>query len=151
MTNSALITYYIKAPPASDPTLEITDGRGLTRTATLPRNAGIHRYRWDLRFTTTALTDSQKEAITRRFEQLIRAQGEEVATYQQSFDRYRAATNDAERREAIRVLMEMGGGLANDLRGPVASPGSYKLTLTVDGRRYVGTLAVRPDPILDPR
>lgn len=146
MSNSAIISYYIKATPSTAPSLEISDGRGLSTTVALGTSPGIHRYQWDLSFV-TALTDGQREAITRRFEQLIREGGEQVATYQQAFDRYRAATDEVGRREAIQVLMAMGGALANDLRGPVAGPGTYRLVLTVDGRQYTGSIEVRADPI----
>ena len=147
MSNSAMISYYIGRDASSDPTLEITSASGMKKTVTLSRAAGIHRYFWDLGFTMTTLTEEQRDAITRRFEQLIRAQGEEVATYQEAFARYRAATNDADRRVAAQVLVDMGGPLAADLRGPTAGPGTYRLLLTVDGRRYPGTLDVRADPL----
>ena len=148
MSNGAMITYYLKSSPSAPATLEISDGRSLTRMVQLPADVGIRRYRWDLRFTAANLTDAQREAITRRFEQLIRANGEEVATYQEAFTQYRAATNDADRRKAVQVLMEIGGALANDLRGPVAGPGTYRLTLTVDGKKYAGTITVRADPLI---
>jgi hypothetical protein len=151
MTNAAMISWYLKAAPASDPTLEISDGRGLTRTVTLPRTPGINRYLWDLGLTQATLTEDQRDRIARRFEQLIRQGGEEVGTYQAAFARYRAATTDVERRAAAQVLVDMGGALANELRGPPASPGTYRLVLTVDGRRYPGSLHVRADPLLDPR
>lgn len=151
MDNAAMISWYLKAAPSSDPTLEISDGRGLTRTVTLPRTPGIHRYLWDLGFTLTTLTEDQRERIARRFEQLIRQGGEEVATYQAAFARYRAATTDVERRAASQVLIEMGGPLASELRGPPAVPGTYRLTLTVDGRRFPGSLHVRADPLLNSR
>ena len=149
MNNSAIITYYLKSPASSDPTLEITSPAGLKRVVTLPRAAGVHRYRWDLSFTVTTLNDEQRAAIVRRFEGLIRAGGEEVASVQQAYDRYRAATTDAARREAAQILVEMGGQLAAELRGPVGGPGTYRLLLTVDGRSYPGSLAVRADPLLN--
>ena len=149
LSQSALISYYVRNSPMAVPTLEISNGRDLTRTVDLPRDAGIHRYSWDLRFAATTLTDSQRAAIIQRFEQLIRAGGEEQSSYQQAYDRYRAAATDAVRREAVRILVELGGALATDLRGPSAAPGTYRLTLTVDGRRYTGTLAVRTDPMLE--
>lgn len=151
LSHSALIAYYLRNPPAADPTLEIAGPRGMTRTVTLPRSSGISRYKWDLRFASPALTDAQRQAITQRFEQLIRAGGEERDTYQQAFSRFQAATTEPERRAAIQVLLEMGGALANELRGPIAGPGAYRLTLTVGGNRYTSTLVLRPDPLLDAR
>ena len=148
MSNSALISYYLKESPSTDATLEITSPTGMKRTVTLPRGAGIQRYRWDFGFTQTTLSEQQREAITRRFEQLIRSNDEEVASYQEAFARYRAASNDVDRRVAAQILVDMGGGLADDLRGPVAGPGSYRLILTVNGRRYTSTLEVRADPLL---
>jgi hypothetical protein len=137
--------------PAADPTLEISGGRGQSVTVTLPRAAGIHRYKWDLRFAQPELTEVQRQAISQRFEQLIRAADEEQDTYKDAYARYQAATSEAGRRAAIRVLMDMGGALANELRGPTAGPGSYKLVLTVDGKRYTGSIALRADPMLAPR
>jgi hypothetical protein len=147
LTHTALIAYYIKSAPVSDPTLEITGPRGQTVTVTLPREAGINRYRWSLRFAQPPLTEAQREAIAQRFEQLIRAPDEEQETYQQAYAQFKAAATEAERRAAIRVLMEMGGALANELRGPTAGAGSYKLVLNVDGKRYPGSLVLRADPI----
>lgn len=148
LTQSALIAYYIKTSPSADPTLEISGARGLTRTVTLPRSAGISRYKWDLRFAQPPLTDAQRQAVTQRFEQIIRAGGEEQENYQQSYARFQAATTEAGRREAIQVLLDMGGGFANELRGSTAGPGTYRLTLTVDGNRYTSTLVLRADPML---
>jgi len=151
LSHSALIAYYLNARPASDPTLEISNDRGLKRTVTLPRDAGIHRYRWDLRAGAPPLTDIQRQAIAQRFEQIIRAADEDQANYQQAYTRFQAAGTDAERRAAIQILMEGGGTLANELRGPIALPGTYRLVLTVDGRRYTNTLAIRADPMLGRR
>lgn len=151
LSHSALIAYYIQTAPLVDPILEIAGPRGMVRTVTLPRTAGISRYKWDLRFANPALTDAQRQAIAQRFEQLIRAGGEERETYQQAYSRFQAATTEPERRAAIQILLDMGGGLANELRGPIAGPGAYRLTLTLGGKRYTSTLALRPDPLLDPR
>ncbi|MEO5579513.1 MAG: hypothetical protein ABIR58_02575 [Gemmatimonadaceae bacterium] len=151
LAHGALIAYYLRSPPTAPPTLEISNGRGLARTITLPRDAGIKRYKWDLRFGTPALTDEQRQAIAQRFEQIIRSGGEDQANYSQAYARYQAATTDAERREAVQILVDLGGALANELRGPVAGPGTYRLTLTVDGRSYTNALVVRADPMLGRR
>ncbi len=149
LSHSAIISYYIRTAPAVDPVLEITGPRGLVRNVTLPRTAGINRYKWDLRFATAPLTDAQRVAITQRFEQLIRAGGEDRETYQQAYAQYQSAGTEAERRAAIQVLMTLGGALANDLRGPVAGPGTYRLTLSVGANRYTSSLVLRQDPLLD--
>lgn len=39
-------------------------------------------------------------------------------------------------------------GLGDEYRMPTAGPGTYRLTLTVDGRAHRGTLTIRPDPLL---
>ncbi|MEJ7758232.1 MAG: hypothetical protein WKF55_01435 [Gemmatimonadaceae bacterium] len=148
LTHSAFITYYLKASPASAATLEISNGRGLTRVVTLPRNAGIQRYRWDLRFAAPALTDSQRQTVSQRFEQVIRAGGEDQASYAESYARFKAARTEDERRAAIQILVDAGGAFASEFRAATVGPGSYRLTLTVDGKRYHGTLVVRADPML---
>ena len=147
IVNSALIAYYIRSARGSEPTLEISGARGQTRLVTLRRAAGIHRYKWDLRFSQPPLTDAQREAITQRFDQVIRAGGEEQDSYRESRARFIASTTEAQRRDAIRVLMEMGGQLATELRGPSAGPGTYRLTLTVDGKRYTSSMVLRADPL----
>ena len=149
--STALIAYYLRSPPTSEPTLEISDGRGQTHRVTLPGRAGIHRYRWDLRFTPGALTEDQRQRITQRFEQLTRVSGEDRADYEAAFARYVAARNDTERRQAMQILIDAGGAFANEFRGSSAGPGTYRLVLTVDGKRYPGTLAVRADPMLGGR
>ncbi len=149
--NSALIAYYLKAPPAAEPTLEITDGRGQTERVTLPGRAGIHRYRWDLRFSPGALTDEQKQRVVQRFEQQIRAGGEDAADFEAALARFTAAANDTDRRAAMQILLAAGGAFANEFRGASAGPGTYRLVLTVDGKRYRGTLVVRADPMLGAR
>ena len=147
MSHTALIAYYLRSAPTAEPTLEISDGRGLTQSVTLPGRPGIHRHRWDLRFATEPLTDPQRRAITQRFEQLIRAGGEGQAEYQQAYQRYQTSQTDAERRLSIRILIDAGGTFADELRGSTAAPGSYRVTLTVDGRRYTSTLVIRADPM----
>jgi len=146
---SALIAYYVKTATSVDPILEIAGARGAIRRVTLPRAAGIGRYKWDLRFDSPPLTDAQRQSITQRFEQLIRGGGEERETYQQAFARFQAATTDAERRASIQVLLDMGGALASELRGTTAGPGTYRVTLTVGNNRYSSTLVLRADPMLD--
>ncbi|MBA3405761.1 MAG: hypothetical protein H0U13_13955, partial [Gemmatimonadaceae bacterium] len=147
LSHSAFITYYLKSP-ASAATLEISGARGLARIVTLPRGAGINRYRWDLRFAAPALTDSQRQTISQRFEQLIRAGGEDQASYAESYAKFQAASSEEERRAAMQILLDAGGGFANEFRSPTVGPGTYRLILTVDGKRYPGSLVVRADPML---
>jgi hypothetical protein len=151
LTNTALIAYYLRTAPTAEPTLEISNGRGLVRTVTLPGRPGIHRYRWDLRFANEPLTNPQRQAITQRFEQIIRSGVEDAAEYQQAYQRYQTSSTDAERRQAVQILINAGGALANELRGSTAGPGTYRLTMTVDGRAYTSTLVIRADPLLGTR
>ena len=122
--NNALIAYYLKAPPMAEPTLEITDSQGRTHRTTLPGRAGIHRYRWDLRFAPPAAAAA-------------------------------AVPGGAAGAGGRGGRGGGGGGGRGGGQGqpaaPVAGPGTYRLTLTVDGRRYLGTLVIRADPLLGAR
>jgi photosystem II stability/assembly factor-like uncharacterized protein len=149
LKNSAIISYYIKSVPDSEPTLEIASARGQVRVVKLPRTAGVSRHKWDLFFETPPFTEAQRQAIARRFEQLIRQGGEERDAYQQAYVRFQAATTEQERRDAIQIILDAGGQLANELRGPTAGPGTYRLTLKVGSNRYTGSLVLRPDPLVD--
>lgn len=121
MTNSAMITYYLKQAPSAPPTLEIADLDGENSvTVTLPTAAGIQRYKWDLRF---AAPQTAANA----------AQGPRGAG--QGGGRAGGPGGGA------------GGGRGQ--QGSVVGPGTYRLTLTVDGRQYHSTLRVRPDPLLE--
>jgi hypothetical protein len=55
-----------------------------------------------------------------------------------------------ERRRAMGGSDEEGGG-ARQLPGPPAGPGAYVVKMTMKGRVYTTTLAVREDPGLIPR
>jgi hypothetical protein len=149
--NSAIITYYLRTAPTVEPTLEISDAAGQTQRVTLAGRPGIHRYRWDLRFPPRPLTDEQRQRITQRFQQQIRAAGEDQGEYQVAFSRYLNAQNDADRRQAMQILLDAGGAFANEFRTVPVGPGTYRLTLTVDGKPYRGTLTVRADPMLGGR
>lgn len=122
IANNALITYYLRQPPAADPTLEIADMSGEHRmTVTLPKSAGIQRYRWNLRFPR---------------EQVAAAPGANRPP-------------GAEAGEEGGAPGGRGGGQGRGQGGTAAEPGTYRLTLTVDGRQYRSTLHVRRDPMLD--
>jgi hypothetical protein len=43
---------------------------------------------------------------------------------------------------------EMGGGM-RESQGMITGPGIYRITLSVAGKTYTTTLAVRMDPLLD--
>ncbi|HEX3157619.1 MAG TPA: hypothetical protein VHQ45_03835, partial [Gemmatimonadaceae bacterium] len=151
--NSALITYYLKAAKQGV-TLEIADLAGeRTRTVTFHGTAGIGRYQWDLRFDPPPLTAAQRERVAQRFATVI-ARETDRAPVERAQASFRAATTDAERREAMAILLrgqyqEDGeADFRDEFPSPEdAGPGTYRLTLTVDGKRYVGTLPVREDPL----
>ena len=131
--NTALIAYYLRSAPTAEPTLEISGSEGRTFRTTLPGRAGIHRYRWDLRFTPAA----------------------PVAGATPPADAGRGAGRGAGGGGAGAGGRGGrgggGGGRGGAPAAPLAGPGTYRLTLTVDGQRYHGSLVVRPDPILGGR
>jgi len=152
-TNSALVTYYLKGAQRGV-TLEIADLEGKrTRTVTFDATAGIGRYQWDLRFDPPPLTAAQRERVEQRFTTLVGREANR-APLEEARASFRAAATDAERYDAMSILRraqyQPSGEPEFAVEFPTvasAGPGTYRLTLTVGGKRYVGTLPVREDPL----
>jgi photosystem II stability/assembly factor-like uncharacterized protein len=128
IVNSALITYYLKQAPSAEPTLEISDLSGQNRyTVMLPGRPGIHRYRWSLRF---PAPEGPAAGVGRGGRGGGRGAG---------------GAGDAP------VTGRGGRGGGSGGGGIAAGPGTYRLTLTVDGKQYRSSITVRADPLLGPR
>ncbi len=147
--NSAMISYYLGAEQRGEVKLEISaPGGEHVHTAVLPGEVGIHRYQWDLRFDPPPLTDDERRRVAERFEEEIRDDPERRAELAESYDAFRAAGSERERREAMSILLEDRNSFSREFgRRESGGPGTYRVTLIADGDRYHGTLSVRADPI----
>jgi hypothetical protein len=147
--NVALVTYYLGKIPNQPVTLEIREVSGRNRrSVTLGSEPGIHRYRWDLAFDAEPLTDTQVARVSEAFERAI----SEIPSpqIQRAYARFQQAETPHEQREAVSVLLDprLDSGLGAEYGTPTAGPGSYVLTMMVDGISYTSTLSIRPDPLL---
>ncbi|MFH1573113.1 MAG: hypothetical protein ABIG68_03975 [Acidobacteriota bacterium] len=160
LQNSAFIHYYLRSAPGTDAVLEISDVQGAQkRTVRVPREAGINRYQWDLRFDPSPL----EREISQLAQKLRTLQSEDER--QKLVDDARArlaalADSEAQRRELARSLDQLqafagfGGeeaagpmGGLREPQGSPAGPGLYLIRLEVGGRSYTTTLTVRMDPL----
>jgi len=149
--NLAQITYYLGKPASSTPTLEISNvARTSVRTVELERDAGIHRYDWDLQFDPEPYSDAQRQQITRVFERLLR-ENPGQRQLQSAYDRFKGAQTPREERAAVQVLLNpyVASGLGEEYGTPSAGPGTYLLKLTVGAKSYSGTLTVKVDPLVN--
>jgi photosystem II stability/assembly factor-like uncharacterized protein len=148
--NSAFITYYIGAEAPQTASLEISDLYGRQRhKAELKISPGIHRYQWDFSFEPLPYSPEQKQRIEGLFKNLSVTYGENTYV-DRAQRRYKAADNPQEAREAIDYLYSsyLEYPLEEDLRLPVAGPGTYQVKLRVGDEVYLSSLVVREDPLL---
>ncbi len=147
--NLAQVTYYL-GKAAREAKLEIA-AVSATHTVTLDldREPGIHRVLWDLQFDPPPFTAEQRQTVAQAFERVIGMGfgGQQVG---RAYERFQAAQTPREEREAMQILLSpfIESGLGDEYRVPSAGPGTYRLTLTVDGEAHRGTLTIRPDPLL---
>jgi hypothetical protein len=163
LQNSAFITYYLRFPPAGSLTLEISDLSGkLKRIVNVPKDPGINRYAWNLRFDPTPLN----REISRLMQRLSSAQTAEdrqkiVAEARANLPKL--AETEAEREEVAQQIRtfetmssgRLGGRFAGRFggrggpQGPAAEPGIYSVKLIANGESYVTLLKVREDPLFE--
>jgi hypothetical protein len=133
----ASISYYLGAD-AKEAKLTISDWKGeQSTTIELKDQTGINKYIWPFQFDPPELDEKEKEL----------------------FDKYTKATEWEERREIdnqLRESLEKRGAKfaginrrTQKLNNIPAEPGTYKVTLTVDGESVTKPLTVRTDPQFD--
>lgn len=153
--NVAFITYYVGKTPSSPPTLEITDLSGQNRFSTnLESEPGIHRFRWDRQFDPEPLTDEQVARVQQVFKAILASAPFARGQVRSAYTRFQQAATALEQRRAMEILLNpyFETGLDREEFGvPLAGPGTYRLTLLVDGQRYASTLTIRADPLLTAR
>ena len=133
--NGAVLSYYLKAQPADEVNIEIADGAGkiVRRFRRVPDEAGVSRVTWDLRY------DAAPGAGGGRGNRGAAPAGAPADTSLKGL---------RERRRA--AAAERGGaGDEENFFGPSAAPvlpGTYQVTLVVNGKRYTKPVEVRNDP-----
>ena len=121
LENSATIDFYLKSEPGDKVSLSVSDMTGEHMfTTEVAGEAGINRYFWNMRFDPT--------------EEQLREQQERMARAREQFG------------GQLPGGFQGGGGV----QGMLAAPGTYRLSLTVDGTDYTGTVTIRDDPGLEP-
>jgi hypothetical protein len=147
--NLAQVTYYL-GTAAREATLEIATLSGL-HSVTLHLNVepGVHRVMWDLQFDPPPFTEEQRQTVTSVFQRAL-GTGFGGQQLERAYQRFQNAQTPLEEREAMQILLSpfVESGLGDEYRIPTAGPGTYRLTLTVDGSMHRGTLTIRPDPLL---
>ncbi len=151
--NSAMISYWRMPGNDSPLSLEISSMDGSkTRLVSLESAAGVGRYLWDLRFDPPAMTEEQVATTLRSLERAMDGLDSEAAQrLASSLEDLRGAETEAERRQILQSMRDipgMRGRLGRLPRGPVAGPGSYRLTLRSGDEVSRRTIELRPDPIL---
>jgi len=146
--NTAFATYYLGAE-AGDVRLEISDDAGeLHHTAAVASTAGIHRYRWDLKFDPEPLTEEQFAQVDAAFQSALSRFP--VGQLRRAHAAFREAATPREQLEALQVLRSgfFDVGLGEEFALHSAGPGTYQVRLTAGGQIQTTTLVVRADPLI---
>jgi photosystem II stability/assembly factor-like uncharacterized protein len=162
--DGAFIHFYLKEKPKGEATLEITDVTGNLKTVYSLEDAGpgITRIAWDLRFDPPAATVQnmasnlkrqietalERPELTDEQKAELKKAAEDVDKVGSNFRKYQ----DIQMRvmSIIRGAMGYGGGggfRGRGMGGQTAEPGTYLVTLTVNGQTFTGKVDVRLDPI----
>jgi hypothetical protein len=139
----ALITYYLRQQPPRQVDVEITDaqGRVVRRFARVPDEAGVNRINWDLRMAAAAGAGGRGGG----------GRGGAGQPGAQPADTSLAALR-AQRRAAAAAGEAAGGGggggggFFGGGGGIAVLPGTYSVTLIVEGQRYTKPVQVSIDP-----
>jgi len=152
--DGALIHFFLTEPGTA--TLTISDVSGeLVRQEVIEAGAGITRWIWDFGF------DPSAEQIRRAAANLERNitryidRGDLERRQVRSLERIREQLAEpditlAQYNEIQQAYYEAldYGGRSRGLRGEQAEPGTYRVTLTVNGTEHSGTIVIQADPLL---
>lgn len=147
--SNALISYYIGKSTNEPVLLEISDAKGkFKRVDTLKNTVGIHRYKWNLQFDVEPFTEEQKQKVDRIFKELIAAYN--FGSIRRAYRRFQSAKTALEQRSSVQLLRSgyLSFQLGDEYAIPYATPGTYKLKLTIGDKAYRRTLSIREDPML---
>jgi photosystem II stability/assembly factor-like uncharacterized protein len=137
----ASISYYLKAQPAGEVNIEISDAAGklVRRFRRVPDEMGVNRITWDLRSEAPAGTGGLGGRGARG--------GQPAAA---PLDTSLAGLR--ERRRAAEIAAGPGGADDENFFGPSAAavlPGTYRVTLIVGGKRITRPVTVQNDPRIE--
>jgi hypothetical protein len=157
----AAIDFYLKAKPDEPVSIEISDATGSQKTVfeIKQAEAGINRLMWDMQFDPPA--SQLKQRLTQMqtmMEQILgrpEVEEEQKEVVEKALEELKQEGLSYRQAREIQVrayeAIGFGGGMGFGGRGmaaPAAEPGTYVVKLTVKGKTYTGTIAVRPDPML---
>jgi photosystem II stability/assembly factor-like uncharacterized protein len=160
IANTAAINYYLKTHLNESPRLKIESLDGERRfTAVLENSPGIHRFRWDMHFDPSV--EQRKEflkKIENVFSQLKERVGKDKARMkllESLYKKFKSAERTEELNEVrgqlienFRIFITRRNFFGDPLRGPEAEIGTFRMTLTADGKPYIRYLILRMDPLL---
>jgi len=156
--NMASVNYYLNAHFQKRPGLKIEDLEGKnTFTALLENSPGIHRFRWAMRFDPSE--EHKKEFRKQQeivFSQLKKGMDkDQIRVLDKLYTEFKSAQTPEELNAIREKLIENFRNLAPrrrffgvPLQGLEALPGTYRLTLTANGKVYTHYLSIRKDPLL---
>ena len=142
--DGALISYYLRTQPAGEVNIEIADARGevVRRYRRVADEPGIQRMNWDLRTAAAGAGGGGRGGFGARGG--AGAAGGGGAVPDTSLAALRARRRAAEEDDAESA--GGGGGFGFGGGGTAVLPGTYQVTLVVDGKRYTKPVTVRNDP-----
>ena len=134
--SGALISYFLKAQPAGEVNIEISDasGRIVRSFRRVPDEAGVSRINWDLRYDAPSGTSLGGRG----------GAGAPSAAADTSLQNLRDRRRAAAERD--------GGGGEENFFGPSAAnvlPGTYTVTLMVGGQKFSKPVTVLTDPRIE--
>jgi len=135
--NGAIISYYLKAQPAGEVNIEIANAAGtvVRRFRRAPDDAGVNRMVWDLRYDAPGGAAGGMGGARGRDAAASTAPDTSLQALR---ERRRAA--DADGAEPAQRGERGGPSTAGVL------PGTYQVTLVVNGKRYTKPITVQNDP-----
>ncbi len=157
----AAVDFYLKDKPAESISIEISDATGSQKTVfeIKQAEAGINRLMWDMQFDPPA--NQLKQRLTQMQTMMEQILGRPEVEEEQKAIVEKALEELKQEGLSFRLAREIqmrayeaigfGGGMGFGGRGmgvPTAEPGTYIVKLTVNGKTYTGTIAVRQDPML---
>jgi hypothetical protein len=137
--NGAMISYFLKSQPAGEVNIEVATASGavVRRFRRVPDDAGVNRITWDLRYEAPA-----GGGLGGRGNRGAAAPTAAPDTSLQGLrERRRAAASE-----------RGGAGEEENFFGPSSAgvlPGTYQVTLVVNGKRYTKPVTVQNDPRIE--
>jgi len=155
--NMATINYYLREKPRKKPLLEISDlKRTMKLDAELDDSPGINRYRWKMYFNPK---EKLRKSFIKRMENIFRTLLDRVERrrkqrleelYQEFKKEKKVDELNRIREKLMEEFWDLGRGgrfFGSPLRGPAASPGTYRLKMVVDGQIHSRFITIRHDPL----